>query len=843
MAYNLQSLITVLQQILHPQQTRWIVNQNKPQLESILEKAESLLQILEKCSHAKIASLESRIRDSAHRVEDIIESRMVHQMLSTPQGVDGSLLLFSFFTPYLEQVLQQLDLEQDLELVTRDLDFATGQAVKPTELESVKLVEVEEKKMLDGAPFSSSKNYLVGVDEDLMQLKDRLLGMERELEIIAIVGMGGIGKSTLARKLCNDRLIIDYFAYRGWASISQDPNLREILLCLLHGIIGKLTDELIECSDDELKDMLFKSLCGRKYMIVLDDIWSSESFDEIRMYFPDDNNGSRIVLTTRMARLAGYASNEKNLHRVKLLDESASWELFCQIVFGEEDCPLELEEIGKNIARNCSGLPLSVHVIGGLLSKVERSKGVWEHFSTDVASSIVESDERLFNILSPSYNYLPIYLKPCFLYMGVFPEHYEIKGSRLIRQWIAQGFVKSNGDKSLEEEAEDYLKALVDRNLLSVTRKKSNGKPLSYSIHDLLWDLCRREANEDSFRCVSFQPSYEMEDEYVSPQLMPHARSFICTWKKNISPMFSTLRLLRVLDVIRMVFEEFPREIIQLVNLRYLAFSCTSGLPIGISRLWYLQTLISAQYVPYVPSELWEMSELRHLKLITKFKIKETTFVHKKLQTLSCVWVLPSLIRSGFFETIPNIRKLGIYYEDSPKIEIDLSYLHKLEKLKCQSALNKDGSRFLHKLRFPCYIGKLTLVGCVVFRSFLTTLRALPNLGVLKIEACVFESEVEVEEEWKLADGDEFCSLRYLCLKDLNLVRWIADETNFPRLEKLIVSGCFKLEEIPSGIGEIPTLQEISLHECEDYLVASVERIMEDQLECGNDDLKVVITH
>ncbi|KAG6386532.1 hypothetical protein SASPL_151698 [Salvia splendens] len=597
MAYNLQSLITVLQQILHPQQTRWIVNQNKPQLESILEKAESLLQILEKCSHAKIASLESRIRDSAHRVEDIIESRMVHQMLSTPQGVDGSLLLFSFFTPYLEQVLQQLDLEQDLELVTRDLDFATGQAVKPTELESVKLVEVEEKKMLDGAPFSSSKNYLVGVDEDLMQLKDRLL------------------------------------------------------------------------------------------------------------------------------------------------------------------------------------------------------------------------------------------------------EHYEIKGSRLIRQWIAQGFVKSNGDKSLEEEAEDYLKALVDRNLLSVTRKKSNGKPLSYSIHDLLWDLCRREANEDSFRCVSFQPSYEMEDEYVSPQLMPHARSFICTWKKNISPMFSTLRLLRVLDVIRMVFEEFPREIIQLVNLRYLAFSCTSGLPIGISRLWYLQTLISAQYVPYVPSELWEMSELRHLKLITKFKIKETTFVHKKLQTLSCVWVLPSLIRSGFFETIPNIRKLGIYYEDSPKIEIDLSYLHKLEKLKCQSALNKDGSRFLHKLRFPCYIGKLTLVGCVVFRSFLTTLRALPNLGVLKIEACVFESEVEVEEEWKLADGDEFCSLRYLCLKDLNLVRWIADETNFPRLEKLIVSGCFKLEEIPSGIGEIPTLQEISLHECEDYLVASVERIMEDQLECGNDDLKVVITH
>ena len=153
--------------------------------------------------------------------------------------------------------------------------------------------------------------------------------------------------------------------------------------------------------------------------------------------------------------------------------------------------------------------------------------------------------------------------------------------------------------------------------------------------------------------------------------------------------MFSTLRLLRVLDVMRMVSKEFPGEILQLVNLRYLAFSCASGLPIGISRLWYLQTLTSAQYVPYVPCELWEISQLRHLKLIRKFKIKETTFVHKKLKMLSRVWVLPSLNRSGFFETIPNIRKLGIYYEDSPEIEIDLSHLHKLENLKCQSALNK----------------------------------------------------------------------------------------------------------------------------------------------------------
>ncbi|KAL1568275.1 putative late blight resistance protein R1A-4 [Salvia divinorum] len=220
MAYNLQSLITILQQILNPEQTSWTFDHNKPQLESLLEKAESLQQILEERSLPKIGSLESRIRDAAYRAEDVIESRMVHQMLSTPQGVDTSLVLFSFFTPYLEQVMQQLDLQQDLERVTQELDFAMEQVEKlmegttvlggsgltpdvqqaTQELKSVKLVEVEEKRMPTGAPFSSSKNYLVGVDEDLLRLKD-LLTMGGKLEIVPIVGMGGTDGARGVRQL------------------------------------------------------------------------------------------------------------------------------------------------------------------------------------------------------------------------------------------------------------------------------------------------------------------------------------------------------------------------------------------------------------------------------------------------------------------------------------------------------------------------------------------------------------------------------------------------------------------------------------------------------------------
>ncbi|XP_047945655.1 putative late blight resistance protein homolog R1A-10 [Salvia hispanica] len=841
MAYNLQSLITILQQILHPEQIHWTFDHNKPQLESLLQKAESLMQILENSSPSQIASLESQIRETTYKAEDIIESQMVHQMLSNP---DSKSLTFS--TPDLQEVIQELDSALVfLHDLTRDLQQAAQQ------LESVKLVELEEKS----ASSSRSKSDLVGVDADLLQLKDRLTNTEREVEIIPLVGMGGIGKSTLARNLYDDPNIVSHFDYRGWAAISHVPNIREIMLNLLRGPDEEVSDELMRRGDYELREILYKRLFGRRYMIVLDDIWSTDVWDEIQRYFPDNNNGSRVVITTRRSDVAEHVAGSKSLHHVRLLDKFASRDLLCRIVFGEEDCPDNLQEVAAKIGSDCSGLPLAIHVIGGLLSKVERSRDVWENVSINVKASIVELDEQQFsNILSLSYNHLPIHLKPCFLYMGAFPEDYIIKGSRLKSLWIAEGFVKSNGDMSLEEEAEDYLKALVERNLLLVRRKKSNWKPMSYSIHDLLRDLCIRKAYEekflnlkDSMRSVSVNSYSEIEDVRASPQLMSLARSFICTGEEIIFPMFSISRLVRVLDVRGIKYKELPEEILQLVNLRYLAFSCTSGIPIGISRLWNLQTLICGQEMTLsLPSEIWEMSELRHLRIERIIQIGEgykIRFVHKKLQTIFFIWITPSLISSGFFEIIPNVVRLGIYYEDSPNIEIDLSHLGKLETLKCQSKLNEDGSCFLNKLRFPCSIRKLTIFYCVLSRSFLTTLCGLPNLEALSICKCVYQRDGETEEqEWEMTERDKFRSLQYLRLQSFNIVRWRANDTNFPKLRLLDVIRCNELEEIPSGIGDIINLQGIGVRGCGASVVASALQIQKvQQEEYGEYDLKVVI--
>ncbi|XP_047943229.1 putative late blight resistance protein homolog R1B-16 [Salvia hispanica] len=607
--------------------------------------------------------------------------------------------------------------------------------------------------------------------------------------------------------------------------------------------------------DYELKQILRKRLFGRRWMIVLDDIWSTSTnvWDEIRMSFQDNNNSSRIVITTRETNVAKHVAGSKSLHHVQELDYSASRDLLCKIVFGGEDCPDELQGVAAKIVSICRGLPLAIHVIGGLLSKLERSRDVWENVSTDVKASIVESDEHFSNILTLSYNHLPIYLKPCFLYMGAFPEDYEIKGSRLKSLWIAEGFVKSNGDRSLEEEAENYLQALVERNLLLVRRQKYNGKSMSYSIHDLLRDLCIRKANEekflnlkDSMRRVSVHSSSEIEDVCASPQLMSHARSFICTEKKIASTVFSMLTLVRVLDVMEIKYKVFPEEILQLVNLRYLAFSCTSGIPIGISRLWNLQTLICRAGMISLPSEIWEMSELKRLKLVGLIEIGEEyrfKYVHKKLHKIFFLRITPSMIRNGFFETIPNIISLGIRFDDSLDSEVDLSHLHKLEILRCISDWNKYDCRFLHKLRVPCNIRKLVLIGCALAQSFLRNLCALPKLEVLKIRSCMFERDGEAEEEeWEMAEGDEFRSLQFLSIISLNIVRWRANETNFPKLLVLHVIRCKVLEEIPCDIGDIPTLQTILVHECGSSVVASARKIKKvQQEEYGNYDLKVLI--
>ncbi|KAK4427713.1 putative disease resistance protein [Sesamum alatum] len=413
-----------------------------------------------------------------------------------------------------------------------------------------------------------------------------------------------------------------------------------------------------------------------------------------------------------------------------------------------------------------------------------------------------------------------------------------------------------------------YLKALVDRNLIFVSQRGTNGNVKSYSIHDLLRDLCVRKAREEKFlfiysqadddlrRSISsfcrlcYHGPFSIVDSSTSMEQIRLARSLLLfngIEKQVRPPMFSELRLLRVLDISSQSSWQLE-EILQLVNLRYLALTVYQSLPSSISRLCNLQTLFarhggSSFYYGnnlFVIPGILDMPELRHIKFKGRRTYveyhgedKNRFVVLDKLQTLSPIAI--SQLTDKVLETLPNLEELGILWDKEVDHVIDLSRLHKLHTLKCTTFKYDRRGNLLSNLIFPPSLNKLTLGRFAIMDHHMNEIGKLPNLQTLKLRRCFFRSG-----KWEVEDG-EFCRLQFLLMEDLSLVNWAADDTHFPRLEHLVIRLCDRLKEIPLAIGDIPTLKVIEVYKCSPSVAASARGIQEAQLDIGNEDLQVRI--
>ncbi|KAL0421960.1 UNVERIFIED_CONTAM: Disease resistance protein RPP13 [Sesamum latifolium] len=319
-------------------------------LSDLLDKVRCLLGILEDSSRKSslsIKDLEGPIRDASFEAQDIIDFHISTQFELSQSESCGTLM-------------NQLDEVKGLQKVIDELDsiLVTLSEIKDGKEEGPEVGNL----LVAGASRSvaaSNESTPVGLDHDLLHLKDRLTGSSSNLDIISIVGMGGIGKTTLARNLYNDRLIEDRFDTRAWVVVSQNYHVQEILTILVNST-RQDGGEVHEKSVDELAVRLHKNLKGRRYLIVMDDVWDVKAWEEVRRFFPDDNNSSRVILTTRQSAVAIYANPRSPVHHMTLLSLESSWDLLRETIFGQEDCPYALEEIGWNIAENCKGLPLAM---------------------------------------------------------------------------------------------------------------------------------------------------------------------------------------------------------------------------------------------------------------------------------------------------------------------------------------------------------------------------------------------------------------------------------------------------------------------------------------------------
>ncbi|XP_055802629.1 putative late blight resistance protein homolog R1C-3 [Solanum dulcamara] len=713
-------------------------------LQPFYKKLESLRAILEKSCNITgdleaLTSLEAEIAEVAYTTEDTVDSESRNIFLAQNLQKRSRAMWELFFL--LELALECID-------STMEQWMAISDSMKDLKLQTYSLASLPDHVV------EPAENIMVGHETEFEMMLDQLARGERELEVVSIVGMGGIGKTTLATKLYSDRCIMSRFDIRAKVTVSQEYCARNVLL----GLLSSISDE----PDDQLADQLQKLLKGKRYLVVIDDIWTTEAWDDIKLCFPDCNNGSRILLTTRNVEVAEYASSE---------------------------------------------------------------------------------DER-------------------------------IHVNKLVELWVVEGFLNEEEGKSIEDVAKTCINELIDRSLIFIRDLSFCGTIEICGMHDVIRELCLREARNMNFVNVigkksdqnscaqsmlcSFKSRSRISihnEEGLAWCRNSEAHSIIMMGGFKFFTLELSFKLVRVLDLSMTSCEIFPSGIHSLIHLRYLALSIYprlgpypgssyEAIPLSlidmISSLCYLQTLklypcLSRFECPFIlPSEILTMPQLRNLHLAWNYlrnhELTEKCLVLKNLQYLR--GLNPRYCTGSFLRLFPNLKRLQIFgvQEDflDCKYLFALRYLYELEKLEFGNLRRRhfrktDVPMFLPPPdAFPPNLKNLTFNGNFVLAvKELSIVGKLPKLEVLELSNNAFKGN-----EWEVVE-EGFPRLKFLFLNRVHIQYWRASSDHFPYLERLFLRNCRYLDSIPQDFADITTLALIDIRRCQQSVGNSAKQIQQ----------------
>nr|GLL20425.1 putative late blight resistance protein homolog R1B-23 [Ipomoea trifida] len=613
-----------------------------------------------------------------------------------------------------------------------------------------------------------------------------------------------------------------------------------------------------DLTDEDLAKEIKETLGPTKYFIVMDDVWKVENWDELKIAFPM-NKGSRVLVSTRDNVVAMHANSRGDPHNLKFLTKDESWELLQKKVFREENCPSELKKSGETIAKECGGLPLAIVIIAGTLLGKPKTSGAWDKVAKSISDFMKLKLESYDYLIRMSYDQLPYDLKSCFLYFGAFPRGNEIPAGKLIRLWIAEGFIEEQAQLlTLEDIAHEKLSDLVNRNLVMAMQRKSNGQIKTCRVHDMLHEFCKNEAKEESL-FEEINPGRQLDtcrrlcvqcnvSEFLSSNPSPsaeHIRSLLCFSSSKyelaaeiqcIRKTFPLLRVLHTAPDESIILTRFPRDMTNLFHLRYIAISTTlKVLPQDIDSLWNMQTLIvrTTQSTLDIKGDIWKLTRLRHVQTNSSAQLpppspSKDPFANRNLQTLSRI--SPESCTAVALAKAPNLNNLGIQGNLAKLFEANkdtgsslfknLGELKLLEKLKL---LNHGGNvqRLPQKYEFPQKIKKLTLSNTHLEWTELSILGSLEYLEVLKLTENAFKGE-----EWEPSKGGFPC-LQFLRIERTDLKSWKASSLHFPLLKSLILRQCLYLEEVPPSLADIDNLQEMELNRTNPNAAQSAWKILQ----------------
>ncbi|XP_010088666.2 putative disease resistance protein RGA3, partial [Morus notabilis] len=344
--------------------------------------------------------------------------------------------------------------------------------------------------------------HVYGREEDKEKIVGFLLNDERnceDLSIYSIVGLGGMGKTTLAQLAFNDERVDKHFEVKMWVCVSEDFDVKR----LVKAIIESATKTGCEALDmDPLQRRLQDILKRKRFLLVLDDVWNEdqEQWDKLKYVLACGSNGASIVVTTRLKKVASFMGTVP-MHYLSGLSEYDCWLLFKQRAFANqrEELP-NLVKIGKEIVRKCKGVPLAAKALGGLM-RFKTEEHEWLSVMQSEFWNLPQDESSILPALRLSYFNLPIEQRRCFAYCAVFPKDYKIGKERLIHLWMANGLISSKRGLDAEDIGDEILDELYWRSFIQDIVKDSFDDISSFRMHDLVHDLAQSIV-EDECRIV-----------------------------------------------------------------------------------------------------------------------------------------------------------------------------------------------------------------------------------------------------------------------------------------------------------------------------------------------------
>ncbi|KAK3122320.1 hypothetical protein QOZ80_8BG0668020 [Eleusine coracana subsp. coracana] len=743
------------------------------------------------------------LKTAVYQADDVLDNFEYEALRREAQGARSmTSKVLSNFTRH-NPLLFRLKMSRELKNVLDKIEGLVSDMNRFALVERAEVPQVVCRQTRSGLDLSEE---ILGREDEMEKVVKLLLDQQdqQSVQVLPIIGMGGLGKTTIAKMVYNDNRIQKHFELKTWYCVSENFEATTVV----RSVIELATKDRCKLPDNiELLQGRLQQVIGRKrFLLILDDVWNQEQHkwnDDLRPLLCSSTSGlgSMIVVTSRLQQVASIMGTLPS-HELKFLSEDDSWKLFSNKAFidkGPQE-QIELVSVGKDIVKKCKGLPLALKTMGGLMSSKQHVQE-WKAIANCTVSDTHSVKHEVMPILKLSYTHLPSEMKQCFAFCAVFPKGYWMRKDRLVQLWMANGYIHEEETMDLEQKGEFIFNYLAWGSFLQdmTDLKYTPGhKVHGCKMHDLMHDLAHNVASE----CAT-------EEDLIKKKIsIKDVRQLYISGNhqlKKISPLFKGTVYLRTLwmqpslrntnviesklipsRALRCSREDpsiISRQLMHITHLRYLDLSCSEmvRLPDSICMLYNLQTLMldDCYQLQYLPKDMKTMRKLRHLHLFQCFNLKRMPAELGLLHNLRTLTIFIVGTEDGYgIEQLKDLRYLS-----------NRLTLYNLRKAKSGSKANLQEKQNLSELSL--HWGRFEF----------------GNHGI-------DESRNEEEVLESLVPHNKLQILEVHGYGGLEISQWMRDPLMFGCLRALIIANCPRCKDLPV-VWMSSCLEHLSLHSME----------------------------